>query len=308
MAAEISANRIGAVLSYCGFSMSMIYSNKYVLSSFQFPASSFILVQALIASVMLWYLGYSGTIKVEGLKIEKMIKWSRVTVLFCAMLVTGSLSLGYVSIAVVTVFKNSTNFLVAFGDRHFYGQEMSSLVLASICTMVMGSILAGYTDLQFSFMGYFWMTANCFATAAYSLYLKTAKRTTHLEEWSMAYYNNVLTSVFLGVWVVLSGEINDVLELDYLFDYGFLVPLIFTGVVGTGLSFSVFWLVGATSPTTFSIIGSLNKIPLSLVGIIVFGDPINFSSGISIAFGLVSGVFYAMAKIWDQRRKDDENG
>lgn len=40
--------------------------------------------------------------------------------------------------------------------------------------------------------GYFWMSANCFATAAYVLTMKFATRTMKLPKFGMVFYNNLL--------------------------------------------------------------------------------------------------------------------
>lgn len=40
--------------------------------------------------------------------------------------------------------------------------------------------------------GYFWMSANCVATAAYVLTMKFATRTMKLPKFGMVFYNNLL--------------------------------------------------------------------------------------------------------------------
>lgn len=193
----------------------------------------------------------------------------------------------------------------------------------SFVLMIVGSIMTGYYDLEFSLRGYLWMATNClsqvrkflfnlqsgkifcraavltvwlacsvlphFAQAAYVLYMRQAKKTTQLSEWGMSLYNNALCIGLMAVTAVLSGEISAVceghwlvvdftlfffcrtLERRFLFRHtnqkifsrtqasrfpdwdnaGFLVSLIFSGVVGTCLSLSVFWCISVTSPTTY---------------------------------------------------------
>ncbi len=42
------------------------------------------------------------------------------------------------------------------------------------------------------FWGYFWMSANCFATASYVLTMKFATRTMQLPKFGMVFYNNLI--------------------------------------------------------------------------------------------------------------------
>eukprot|EP00128_Syssomonas_multiformis_P007338 Colp12_sorted_trinity150504_noHs@3736 len=296
-----------ATVAYGICSMGMIYSNKFVLSTYHFEyPSAFLSIQAIIAVFLLEFMGKFGLVKVEPLRTETMKKWLPVTAIFCAMLYTSTQSLAYLTIPVVTVFKNCTNLLVAYGDKYFYGQQVSFGVLCSLLLMVVGSIVSGYTDLSFNLVGYIWMTLNCVATAAYALYLRRAKKTTELGEWGMALYNNFLTAAFLLPASILAGESEGVMNFRGWNDPPFLTALIGSGLVGTGLSLSVFWLVGVTSPTTYSIIGSLNKIPLTVVSVLFFDTPMTPGGQISIAFGLLSGVFFAIAK--NRERENQQKG
>lgn len=63
----------------------------------------------------------------------------------------------------MTVFKNMTNLLIAYGDWYFFGERVTSAIVMSFGLMVVGSVLTGYYDLEFDAVGYAWMSANCIA-------------------------------------------------------------------------------------------------------------------------------------------------
>ncbi|KAG5529058.1 hypothetical protein RHGRI_029653 [Rhododendron griersonianum] len=52
-----------------------------------------------------------------------------------------------------------------------------------------------------------------------------------------------------------------------------------------------------TPPSASFLVGSLNKIPLSVAGIFLFNVPTSLENSASILFGLVAGVFFARAKM-----------
>jgi GDP-mannose transporter len=60
--------------------------------------------------------------------------------------------------------------------------------------------------------------------------------------------------------------------------------------------FSVLWFLSTTTPTTFSLVGSLNKIPVSFVGLILYESSFSLPNLLSISIGLVSGVVFVLAK------------
>ena len=53
-------------------------------------------------------------------------EWLPVNLLFCAMLMTGFLSLKALAVPMVTIFKNLTNVVILAGDWYFHGASISS--------------------------------------------------------------------------------------------------------------------------------------------------------------------------------------
>jgi len=115
-------------LMYSFVSCAMVLSNKAISTSLapedrkHLPQLSVILFQCLVAVVL-----------VEAAKVMKMVdyptfnlatakSWLPLNILFIGMLVTGFLSLVYVSVPMVTVFKNLTNLITVSGDVYFFGE------------------------------------------------------------------------------------------------------------------------------------------------------------------------------------------
>eukprot|EP00054_Salpingoeca_dolichothecata_P011119 m.61866 g.61866 ORF g.61866 m.61866 type:complete len:328 (-) comp19310_c0_seq2:125-1108(-) len=291
------------ILAYSLSSMSMIFTNKLVLATFQFGYPSVLLIaQSSIAVFLLQLLNAFRAVEVEPFVLKTAVRWLPVTIMFSLMLYTGSKTLQFLSIPVITVFKNLTNLLIAYGDWYFFGQKVSRAILGSFLMMVIGSILSGYTDLQFHMEGYFWMAGNCVSQACYVLYMRQAKKDTKLSSWGMSYYNNLLGILIIGLGSIFSGELIASMDYPNLSSVGFIVAVVFSGTIGTGLSLSVFWVVSATSPTTYSMIGSLNKIPITLFSVLFFKTILSFKSGFSLGVGLLSGIVYTYAKFREQKK------
>ncbi|ONH89848.1 hypothetical protein PRUPE_8G020100 [Prunus persica] len=175
-----------------------------------------------------------------------------------------------------------------------------SLMLYQIISAISG----GVTDLSFHAVGYAWQIINCFLTASYSLTLRrvmdTAKLVTKsgkLNEFSMVLLNNTL-SLPLGIVLIFVFR-----EVDYLFTTPLLrlptfwMVMTLSGFLGLAISFTSMWFLHQTGATTYSLVGSLNKIPLSVAGILLFKVPTSLENSASIFFGLVAGVFFARAKM-----------
>lgn len=61
--------------------------------------------------------------------------------------------------------------------------------------------------------------------------------------------------------------------------------MIFSGVSAFGMSYASAWCVRTTSSTTYSMVGSLNKLPIAVSGIVLFGDVATFSNVSAILLG-----------------------
>jgi GDP-mannose transporter len=51
-----------------------------------------------------------------------------------------------------------------------------------------------------------------------------------------------------------------------------------------------------TTATIYSLVGALNKIPVAIVGLLVFREPTNPKNLASIVIGLLAGVLFVQAK------------
>ncbi|XP_034902980.1 GDP-mannose transporter GONST1 isoform X1 [Populus alba] len=292
-------------LAYCISSCSMILVNKYVLSSYDFNAGiSLMLYQNFISVIIVSTLSFLGVISTEPLTWRLIKVWLPVNFIFVGMLVTSMFSLKYINVAMVTILKNVTNVITAVGEMYLFQKDHDSRVWAALFLMIISAISGGITDLSFHAVGYAWQIINCFLTASYSLTLRrvmdTAKHVTksgNLNEFSMVMLNNTLS---LPLGLILIFVFN---EVDYLSrtpllrlpTFWFVVTL--SGFLGLAISFTSMWFLHQTGATTYSLVGSLNKIPLSVAGILLFHVPTSLQNSASILFGLLAGVFFARAKM-----------
>jgi GDP-mannose transporter len=54
-------------------------------------------------------------------------------------------------------------------------------------------MLSNITVVDSTFLGYFWMAANCFATAAFVLYMRKRIKLTNFKDFDTVYYNNLIS-------------------------------------------------------------------------------------------------------------------
>ncbi|XP_075634604.1 GDP-mannose transporter GONST2-like isoform X2 [Castanea sativa] len=302
------AKKSGPLLSgtaYCISSCSMILLNKVVLSGYNFNAGiSLMFYQNLISSLVVVLLGLCRVVSVEKLNWKLIRVWIPVNVIFIGMLVSGMYSLKYINIAMVTILKNMTNILTAIGELYIFRKHQNQKVWTAMFLMIISAVSGGITDLSFDPVGYAWQIMNCILTASYSLTLRRvmdeAKKSTRsgsLNEVSMVLLNNLLSLPFAIFLIILFGEWEYVINADVTKSPMFWVVATASGFLGLAISFTSMWFLQQTSPTTYSLVGSLNKIPISIAGLVLFKVPLSLPNCFSILFGLFAGVFFARAKM-----------
>ncbi|KAL0389280.1 UNVERIFIED_CONTAM: GDP-mannose transporter GONST1, partial [Sesamum calycinum] len=259
-------------LAYCFSSCSMILVNKYVLSSYDFNAGiSLMLYQNFVSVVIVSFLNFCGIITTEPLTWRLIKVWLPVNFIFVGMLVTSMFSLKYINVAMVTVLKNVTNVMTAVGEMYLFNKHHDNRVWASLFLML---TLRRVMD--------------------------TAKQVTKsgdLNEFSMVMLNNTL-SLPLGILLIfVFNEVDYLSKTPLLASPTFWLVITFSGFLGLAISFTSMWFLHQTGATTYSLVGSLNKIPLSIAGIVLFNVPTSLENSASIFFGLLAGVLFARAKM-----------
>jgi len=293
-----SLEKAFSCLAYSFCSCSMVLLNKALASSFGANFDVLIvLFQNIVSVVLVELMRHGSLVDSYSWDTKIAIQWLPVNIAFCFMLFSGFMSLKYNNVPMVTIFKNLTNIFIVFGDWYFHGEKVNTLIFTSFLIMLGGAILAARNDLQFNLLGYGWMAANCLSTAGYVLYMRKATKSVKLSRWAMVFYNNILSVPSMLLLATLRGEMILVQSNKAIFTPVFMFMNMFTALVGFFLNFSSLWCVGATSATTYAILGSLNKIPITVLGYFLFAFPITFEGGLYMAISMFRGFLYSYAKL-----------
>lgn len=280
--------------------------NKHALAGFSFTAPNALLFfQCALTVVLVKACELLGLIKpLQPLKMDLVLVWLPVNILFVSMIGSSFYALKVVGVGMVTVWKNLSNFVTALGDVFIFHKSYTWPVWGTLFMMLGSAIVGASTDSRFSWYGYGWQLANCLFTSAYALYLrsvmdKVAEHTTNkqrMDEFSMVYYNNLLSLPCILGLMYLFGEFSVLDKQPALANPTFLFVAGLGGLVGFAISFSSLWFLSQTTATIYSLVGALNKIPVAVVGLVVFQEPTNPKNLASIILGLLAGVLFVQAK------------
>ncbi|KAI9249132.1 GDP-mannose transporter [Phascolomyces articulosus] len=292
------------IFSYCTASIVMTVTNKYVVSgNFNMV---FLLLTSVVTVVFLQVFKFLNLIKFREFNVDAAKKWFPITIFLVAMIYTGSKALQFLPIPVYTIFKNLTIIFIAYGEVIWFGGNVTGLMMTSFILMTFSSVIAGWSDVSSAvtsmtnmyysqqtsttvpLVGYFWMIFNCFSSASFVLYMRKRIKLTNFKDFDTVYYNNLLSiplllvpSLLLEDWSTINFQVNFPIEQRQVRIWA----MVFSGASAFGMSYASAWCVRTTSSTTYSMVGSLNKLPIAISGIVFFGDPATFANVTAIMIG-----------------------
>ena len=301
---SIQSKAITACALYSFCSVAMVLTNKSLASSYNDKTANtvdlnilLVVFQAIVAVLCVGFSKRMKWVDYPELTKETIKLWIPVNLFFCAMLFTGMASLQHNSVPMVTIFKNITNIMVASGDFFFFHASVEGLVIASFAVTLGGAVAAAWKDISSTWIGLFWMAANCVATAGYVLYMKYATKHVKLSKFGMVFVNNLLCVVFLLPVAAFRGEVYAFLTTKSLHTFDYFGKNFLAGFMGFFLNFAALNCVSATGPTTYAVVGSLNKVPVAFLGYFMFDSAITPETWFFICVSLCGGFLYSYAKI-----------
>lgn len=303
-----------SILSYCGSSILMTVTNKFVVNLKDFNMNLVMLfVQSLVCTLTLVVLKFLGYAKFRPLNKTDCKNWLPISILLVLMIYTSSKALQFLAVPIYTIFKNLTIILIAYGEVLFFGGSITSMELSSFLLMVLSSVIATWGDQQalvkkaaeqtaalaestlpFN-VGYLWMFMNCISSALFVLIMRKRIKLTNFKDFDTMFYNNVLGMPILLIGSFIFEDWSQA-NLAVNLSQDSVIAMIISGLASVGISYCSGWCVRVTSSTTYSMVGALNKLPIALSGLIFFDAPRNFLSILSIFIGFLSGIVYAVAK------------
>jgi len=292
---------------YCFCSVSMVIVNKSLASSYNHLIEGdlnllLVVFQAFVAVIAVEVCKKLKWVEYPGFDFRTAWQWAPVNIFFCGMLFTGMASLQHNTVPMVTVFKNITNIVISIGDFFFFGSKVDTLVIVAFGIMLGGAVSAAWNDVLITSEGVFWMCMNCLCTAGYVLYMKFATKNVKLSKFGMVFYNNVLCMALLLPVTMMNGEMAVFLNTKSIHTFDYFFKNSFAGFVGFFLNFASLNCVSHTGPTTYAILGSINKIPIAFLGYILFESVITGDTWCFIIVSMCGGFLYSYAKILEGRK------
>lgn len=299
---------------YGSLSILMVFVNKLILNSGKEISAvnpeNLLIIQCAISAILIFILSFILKFPIS-LKFKDFQVCFLINLAFIGVMLANSYSLRHLSIHMVTLLKCLSVVVTAIGDRIFLKHHFPPIIWGSLVLIVIGSCLGLLTDIEFSFVGYFWMFLSIIFASVYVLLTKVLVSHRNLHFFTAVFWNNFLSTLLLTIfscfvlkYVFPNKKRKSPFEMLWLdSEVIWLSPLfiIFSGVLGLILNLSTFSLLGATSATSYVVVGASKKILQAILSFVVFNAKTNFTNIISVSIGLSGSTLYAYAK-WKESK------
>ncbi|KAK6176697.1 hypothetical protein SNE40_014947 [Patella caerulea] len=278
--------KIAAVVAfYWTISISMVFLNKYLLSSkdLKLNAPFFITWFQCVVSVLLiaFFSFLAGIIpnivKVPPFKIDPAIIRGvlPLSLVFVSMISFNNLCLKYVGVAFYYIGRSLTTVFNVVFTYLMLGQSTSGKAIAC-CLIIISGFLLGVnqegTTGSLSLMGVFFGMMASACVALNSIFTKKVLPLVDNNVWRLSLYNNLNACVLFLPLIVLFGEASEVYNFPLISSSYFWCMMTVAGVCGFGIGYATGLQIQFTSPLTHNISGTAKACAQTVIACIAFSE------------------------------------
>jgi drug/metabolite transporter (DMT)-like permease len=214
--------KLSTALFYGVSSILVIFTNKAVMSKYQFHFFDFLaLIQFMVTTFILLLL-----IVTRRIDSIPMVNWQifkeifPVSLMFLGNVLCGLGSTKALNLPMFTALRRFSIMMTMVGEWYLLGNKPSSPVVWSIALMVLGAVIAAVYDLTFDLNGYLFILFNNIFTALNGVYMKKASISGRVSKMGVLFYNSLFSAIILMTYLLLEHGFYYYPEMLGMGEYG----------------------------------------------------------------------------------------
>jgi len=268
--------RVSSAIFYACASVLIIFVNKFVLTSFQFPSFQFLGLAQILATVVLL-----GAARIAGfltfpINMSVPLQVFPLPLIYIGNLVFGLGSTKRLSLPMFTVLRRFSILFTLLLEGFILDVRASVAVRWSVATMIFGAVVAASNDLSFDARGYAFILLNDVTTALQGVYTKKKLEAKEVGKYGLLFYNALFNLVPFYALCQWTGDVEAAVKFSSWHDGRFLSCFLASAFMGFVLNYSVVLCTAYNSALTTTIIGCLKNLIVTYVGMFI-GDDYIFS-------------------------------
>lgn len=283
-----------ACIAYTVCSTALTLANKHIFSSkeLNYPWMLLSTQSAVAVLVMQTYLVLNKRAPFSFTLFKQMLF---PCVLFTLYIFTNAAALRLISLPILSVLKSLAPMGIALSELALFGERISPGTWVAMLLIVIGNTVTVITDVEYSQAGYLCAIANVIINIIYVLSLRICLSNTFTPVEKTVHSNLIAFSLMIPTAFV-KGETVPFLNALMTSSWQFRAIFFLSCSLCAGIGASIFWVIETTSGSTLSFVGACNKFVVVILGGILFKAKITPVGWVSVFFGVLAGVVFAVAK------------
>lgn len=305
----------GVVALYWSVSITLVFTNKYLLNSDELKLDAPLFVtwsQCVVTCFMtrisssLGLFGVSKDMKFDKVSTkQKCMQVLPLSIAFVAMMTFNNLCLAAVGIAFYTIARSQVTLFSLFFMWLILGKK-TSFAACICCSIIVGGFVLGVNkegDLgSLNVLGTIYGVIASACVALNAIYQKKVMPLVDGDIWAMAYYNNV-NACIIFIPFILVLETKTLLAFPYLFSLSFWLPMVGAGFMGFFMGYVVGLQIKVTSPLTHNISGVAKACAQTTIAVLYYATPKPFLWWISTLLVLGGTSAYSVVKSMEMKQQ-----
>jgi len=290
------SKKVGTALFYATSSLGVIFANKIVLSTYQFPSVLLLaLLQFTSTTLALKVASMLGFIDLLPISVKGVKSILPLSTCYLLNILTGLSATQNLSLPMMVLLRRASILMTMLLEKWMLNSQPSKTVQVSVGLMLGGALVAALGDLSFNLLGYIVIFFNDLFTALNGVILKRTSEEYKKSKMTVLYLNSLLSATGVSIIILLvPGEVERVQNFALWSNSSFVSFLVFASLMGSVLNLAIFLCTSTNSALTTTVVGCLKNVLTSYIGMFIGGDYIfSWLSFIGINISIAGSLVYA---------------
>ncbi|KAI3778001.1 hypothetical protein L2E82_06948 [Cichorium intybus] len=293
---------IGLVTSWYSSNIGVLLLNKYLLSNYGFKYPIFLTMCHMTACALLSYIAIAWLKMVPMQTIRSRLQFFKISALsliFCASVVSGNISLRYLPVSFNQAIGATTPFFTAVFAYLMTLKKEAWLTYITLIPVVTGVIIASGGEPSFHLFGFIMCIG---ATAARALKTVVQGILLSSEGEKLNSMNLLLYMAPIAVVLLLPATLymeKNVVGITIALarqDFGIVWLLLFNSALAYFVNLTNFLVTKHTSALTLQVLGNAKGAVAVVVSILIFRNPVSVTGMAGYTLTVIGVILYSEAK------------
>ncbi|GMH04228.1 hypothetical protein Nepgr_006067 [Nepenthes gracilis] len=295
---------IGLVSAWYSTNIGVLLLNKYLLSNYGFKYPIFLTMCHMTACSLLSYIAiaWMKMVPLQAIRSRvQFIKISALSLIFCASVVSGNISLKYLPVSFNQAIGATTPFFTAVFAYLMTFKREAWLTYITLIPVVTGVIIASGGEPSFHLFGFIMCVGATAARALKSVLqgILLSSEGEKLNPMNLLLYMAPIAVVFLlPATLFMEDNVVGITLAHARDDIKIIWYLIFNSALAYFVNLTNFLVTKHTSALTLQVLGNAKGAVAVVVSILIFRNPVSVTGMFGYLLTVIGVVLYGEAKKW----------